>query len=600
MVVIVRSAGEYLYLPGVIREVGFYSLHRKVFLGWVGCLRVERLGFSFWRWDVAKGAEKEITDLREINRMLKMFIACNQALLEIKSEEELKGNISKVVVEKGNYAMCWVGVLEEGDFVPVAYVRGRGYVEGRKTNWQVIASSGGPTAEALRGNASLEKNMLDVPFGEPWREEVLAGSFRFFVSLPLVYQGERLGVFNVYARKAGCLTGERYRLLGDLASDIALALSLLRVRLLQEELREALEVSEERYRLIFEHAPMGLLEFGLAAKETCQESANEEEIGWMGKFPFRLTLLRANRQALSTMGAENLQVVRETFLSLFPEDSLVSLEAFLVSVFGGSRESQKELAICTPDGKSGYWQFDGICIPAEKESEKRAVIAFADIIERRMAQEEEKRWYADLEKLFGQVVRMASALIEVRCPYTAGHQRRVARLAYAIGKELGMDEEALQVLSIAGMLHDIGKMGIPAEILNKPAQLTGAEWELVKTHVQLGYEVVKDVDFPPRVKQAILEHHERLDGSGYPRGLKNGQITLEGKILAVADVVEAMSSHRPYRPSLGIARALEEIQRQRDCLYDARLVDLCVRLFQERGFSFEDEPISFRNSANFL
>ncbi|MBE0625573.1 MAG: HD domain-containing protein [Burkholderiales bacterium] len=181
-------------------------------------------------------------------------------------------------------------------------------------------------------------------------------------------------------------------------------------------------------------------------------------------------------------------------------------------------------------------------------------------------------------------VRVAMILSELRDPYTAGHERRVAEVAVAIGAELGFDKSRLEGLRVAGYLHDVGKMIIPAEILSKPGGLSAIEYSLIKQHAQAGHDVLKVVDFPWPIAGIALQHHERMDGSGYPQGLKGDGILIEARILAVADTIEAMSSHRPYRAALGIAAALAEIERGRAITYDATVVDVCLQLFRENGY----------------
>ena len=189
-----------------------------------------------------------------------------------------------------------------------------------------------------------------------------------------------------------------------------------------------------------------------------------------------------------------------------------------------------------------------------------------------------------LRQSLEQSIQTVAATVETRDPYTAGHQRRVAELATAIAQEMGLPEEQINGLHLAATIHDLGKIHIPAEILSKPGRLSPIEFELIKTHPQEGYNILKDVKFPWPIADTILQHHERLDGSGYPQGLKDGKIILEAKILAVADVVEAITSHRPYRPGFGLDAALEEIELNRDKLYDAQVADACLRLFRERGY----------------
>jgi PAS domain S-box-containing protein/putative nucleotidyltransferase with HDIG domain len=180
-----------------------------------------------------------------------------------------------------------------------------------------------------------------------------------------------------------------------------------------------------------------------------------------------------------------------------------------------------------------------------------------------------------------------AATVETRDPYTAGHQRRVAELAAAIAREMGEDARVVEGVHFGALIHDIGKIQIPAEMLAKPTRLSKLEFEIIKTHAQAGYDILKGIDFPWPVAQMVLQHHERIDGTGYPNGAKGEELLIESRILAVADVVEAMSSHRPYRPGLGLEPALTEIESKRGTAFDARAVDACLRLFREKRFALE-------------
>jgi len=192
-----------------------------------------------------------------------------------------------------------------------------------------------------------------------------------------------------------------------------------------------------------------------------------------------------------------------------------------------------------------------------------------------------------LEKALADTIQAIATTIEARDPYTAGHQKRVAQLAAAIAREMGMSEHRINGVLRGAEIHDIGKIYIPSEILSRPGRLSAVEFSLIKIHPQVGYDIVKEIDFPWPVADMILQHHERLDGSGYPHGLGDGdQIIPEARILAVADVVDAMVSHRPYRAALGVDAALEEIERHRGILYDAAVADTCLRLFRDKGFAF--------------
>ena len=191
-----------------------------------------------------------------------------------------------------------------------------------------------------------------------------------------------------------------------------------------------------------------------------------------------------------------------------------------------------------------------------------------------------------LEASMEATVQAIAGTVEMRDPYTAGHQQRVAQLARAIARELGMPEAEIHSLYLASIVHDLGKIHIPAEILSKPGRLSPIEYELIKTHATAGFDLLKAVDFPWPIAQIVSQHHERLDGSGYPHGLAGDEILPHARIMAVADVVEAMASHRPYRPALGIATALAEIEQNQGRLYDPAAVAACLRLFRNRGFVF--------------
>ena len=244
--------------------------------------------------------------------------------------------------------------------------------------------------------------------------------------------------------------------------------------------------------------------------------------------------------------------------------------------------------------ESAHFRKDGSIMPVEIHArvfdlDDRPLILSAarDITERKQAETQVRQGLDSLHQaLQGTVVALANT-VEIKDPYTAGHQRRVAQLSCAMARELGWSPDRVEGIQVLCFLHDMGKIAVPAEILNKPGKISPTEFSLIKVHPQVGYDILKDIAFPWPVAQGVLQHHERLDGSGYPSGLTAEEITPEAKILAVADVVEAMASHRPYRPALGIDQALEEITQNRGKLYDPDAVDVCVRLLTEKDFRFD-------------
>jgi len=194
-----------------------------------------------------------------------------------------------------------------------------------------------------------------------------------------------------------------------------------------------------------------------------------------------------------------------------------------------------------------------------------------------------------LKRSLEKTIIAIAAVTEIRDPFTAGHQKRVARLTHAIAEEMGLSQARSERLRLAAMVHDIGKIHVPTEILIKPLNLTDPEFNIIEAHPQIGHDILYGIEYSRPIAKIVLQHHELLDGSGYPQGLSGDGIILEARILVVADVVEAMASHRPYRPAHGIGKALEEILHHKGTLYDPHVVDACVRVFYEREFSLEEE-----------
>jgi len=210
----------------------------------------------------------------------------------------------------------------------------------------------------------------------------------------------------------------------------------------------------------------------------------------------------------------------------------------------------------------------------------------AGIIQRKRAEDELKNSFTKTRKALEGTSTALSSAFEKRDPYTAGHQQRVSNLACAIANEMGLPQDNIEGIRIAGILHDIGKISVPAEILSKPGKLTDIEFSLIKTHSQVSYDILKEVEFPWPVANIALQHHERFNGSGYPQGLSGEKILLEARILAVADVVEAMASHRPYRAAIGIDKALMEISQNKGKFYDPKVADACLKIFADKKFDF--------------
>ena len=331
-------------------------------------------------------------------------------------------------------------------------------------------------------------------------------------------------------------------------------------------IKGGLGTNEQSLVALVKASPLGIIAIDLDGKILLWNRAAEEITGWLEEEVLGLSI-----QVLADEKWEEYEVLRRRTLNQ---------EVFHSLPMEATRKEGQRIVI----SYSSAPVFD---------SENGIVATMAviyDISEKMKMEAELKESLEKTNRLQDQTVHSLSSAVEKRDPYTAGHQQRVAQLACAIAVELGgLAAERLKGIWTGAILHDIGKIYVPAEILTRPGRLSEIEFELVKSHAEVGYEILKDIEFQWPVPLIVRQHHERLDGSGYPAGLKADDILFEARILGVADVVEAMSSHRPYRPGKGIESALEEITAARGTAYDPSVVDACLKVFRN-GFDFSDMP----------
>jgi PAS domain S-box-containing protein/putative nucleotidyltransferase with HDIG domain len=327
-------------------------------------------------------------------------------------------------------------------------------------------------------------------------------------------------------------------------------------------MEHALRESEAQYRLLAEHTT---------------------DIIWLVNRDIKTTYMSPNVQNLRGFTAQEImEMPLEKHLT--PESLKLALELFVKELPrvdadpGYNPLHILELEYYRKDGTT-FWAETKFSVIRDENGKPVSMLCEArDITER-------KQSFERLRKALRATVESISMTVEMKDPYTSGHQRRVADLARAIATEMGLSADRQDFIRTASTIHDIGKIAIPSDILSKPTKLTDLEFNLIKTHAQSGYNILKDIEFPWPVADVVLQHHERMDGSGYPQGLKGDDILLEARILAIADVVEPIASHRPYRPAQGINLALEEISRNKGTLYDADVVDACLKLFREKGYT---------------
>ena len=298
-------------------------------------------------------------------------------------------------------------------------------------------------------------------------------------------------------------------------------------------------------------------------------------------------IVYANEVALrlsGTLGGDGL-LGRNIFSFVAPED-LANARKGAQAIFT-KRIGPQEISLVF-DGKPPIrFEIDGAVLRSPDGAPYSVVYLCRDITERKLAEEGLRHGLVQLRSTLKAAIDSLSSAIEMRDPYTAGHQERTTRLARAIAVEMDLDKDKVEAIEIAGVIHDIGKLYVPAEILSKPTKLTDLEYAMIKMHAQAGYTILSKIDFPWPIAQIVHQHHELVNGSGYPQGLSGKDILIEARILCVADVVEAMSSHRPYRPALGISLALDEITQKRGILFDREVVDACLRLFRDKHFKFD-------------
>lgn len=333
-----------------------------------------------------------------------------------------------------------------------------------------------------------------------------------------------------------------------------------------EQTEEKLRTSEEKHRSIVENAVEGIFRTTQEGQVITVNSALARMMGYDTPEGFAKEITDLSKQVY--VNPED----RVRYMKILDEKGII--EGFETQHYRKDGSTIWVLinarAVRSLTGKALY--YEGI---------------MQDITARKAADEEIKKDTDQIRKYLLGTINALSMMVETRDPFTSGHQKRVSHLARAIAQDMALSHDTINNIRLAGIIHDIGKVSVPAGILGKTSKLTDMEFDLIKVHSQSGYNILKEAELPYPIAETVLQHHERLDGSGYPQGLENKQILLESKIIAVADVTEAMASHRPYRPALGIPAALEEIEKNQGTLYDKKVVEVCSQLFRKKEFRFE-------------
>jgi PAS domain S-box-containing protein/putative nucleotidyltransferase with HDIG domain len=377
-----------------------------------------------------------------------------------------------------------------------------------------------------------------------------------FISVPIVYEKESLGVLMVdNPRSRRTLSQSDVNLLMGIAPQIAISLkNAMAYGMIRER--------EQRFRSLSENSPDIIYTLGRDGAFTYVNPAWEKILGY---------------EVRDVIGRYFIDFARKGDVSQYVRQfKRVRDERWII---------QDEIgALVHRDGTDRHFII-GAAPNLDAEGNVIGVVGtFKDISDLKRSEEELRQSYEKLRATLDVTIQAISMIVEARDPYTSGHQERVARLSCAIAEEMGLPKEQVTGIRMAALLHDVGKINVPAEILSKPTRLNEIEFGMIRTHPQVGYNILKTIDFPFPVDKIVLQHHERMNGSGYPAGLLGQDIILEARILAVSDVVESMASHRPYRPAQTVEAALEEIQQYKGVSYDPGVVDACLRVFQQKGF----------------
>ena len=345
---------------------------------------------------------------------------------------------------------------------------------------------------------------------------------------------------------------------GKIIGIVGIGRDITEHRKVEESLRE----SEEKFRNLAEHSP-NMIFINKKGKIIYANKRCEEIMGYE-----RVEFFNSNFDFLTLIAPESRNLIKESFTTHMKGEEVLPYEYKLIN-----KKGKKIDAIIT----SKLIDYEG---------ERVLLGIVTDITEFKKTEAQLQHTLQKLRKAMSGIIRVIAFTVETRDPYTAGHQRRATNLARAIADEMGLSKEQIDGIRVAGVIHDLGKISVPAEILSKPTSLSELEFNLIKTHPQVAYDILRTIEFSWPIAQIVYQHHERIDGSGYPLGLSSEEILIEAKILGVADVVEAMASHRPYRSALGIDEALDEISQNRGILYDPNVVNACLKLFTEKGFQF--------------
>jgi len=498
-----------------------------------------------------KQAEEKI---KHLNLVLRAIRSVNQLIVKEKNRERLLKGVCNNLIETGGYHSAWVALLGESEKLETYAEAGIGkailpMVETLKKGELIVC---GQKALKQKEVVTIKDPASTCPECPLKKHH----SGRRAMTIRLEYDGKVYGLMSVAIPAHLTVDQEEQSLFKEVAEDIAFSIHNIELDEEHKQAEENLKNIKDELEILLDSVPAIIF-----YKDT------------EGR------IIRANKALANSLKLPIKDIVGKPTEEVFPREQAEKM-----------RKDDKEVTISgkpkrniiqsydTPEGTR--WAITDKVPHKDKEGKITGIVSLSKDIT------VQKKTEQKLKDTMDAALETVSKIIEAKDPYTSGHQHRVCQLAVLLARELGLSPDKIEGIRIASLIHDIGKIGLPTEILSKPSKLTDIEFSLIKGHSQIGYDILKSIDFSYPVAQIVLQHHEKLNGSGYPNKLKSDEIMLKAKIIGVADVVEAMSSHRPYRPARGIDAALEEISKNRGVLYDPEVVDACIKLFKEKEFKF--------------
>jgi len=517
-------------------------------------------------------------NIKKVNKIIKIIREINKQLLCARDIKSLCKNICKTLVKIEEYKLVWIGLIKDCDVNLKSLKDLIEEKEINEINLQVISAVGDFNNDLINEIISsvkkynykdfkisdsfnlnkyiLIKDFYNEDLDISWKDKALKSGFLSSVILPIRFYKHSIGLFQIFSNVINNFNKEEIRFLIEVSSDISIGIrNLINEKKIIEQKNEYQELFNKISTCVAIYEPVDTdKDFIIKDFNNCAQKVEKvKKKNIVGKSVLEVF------SGIKTFGLfEVFQRVSKTGKP----------EYFPAKIYKDNRiEGWRENYVYRlPNGD--------------------IVAVYKDLTREKKFQEYLKKSNLKLKKILNNVINILALIVEMKDPYTFGHQKRVAKLSIAIAKELKLNSKTIEAIEWSALIHDIGKISVPQSIISKTSKLTEIEFSLIKEHCKSAYEIISRVDFDYPIAKIVLQHHENEDGSGYPYGLKSHEIMIEAKILGVADVVESMVSHRPYRPALGIDLALKELEKNKGKLYDEKVVDACLILFKEKGFSF--------------